>query len=123
VKAFLKRIAVVALHFDEPTQAGMVLFIKQCINKYPSVRDIIESPYTSGETDKAEKSVFTVSDPQLIKNVHLVNIYKELESISAETENKSIQGLVKSIFEEKNLPSELLNIQPLMLTKSLYLRG
>jgi len=51
---------LLCLHVEDYFKAGLLLFIKLLINKYPAVRDIVEE---SGEGDFQDPNQFTNLDP------------------------------------------------------------
>ena len=119
----IKRLAMACLHSPDYYQCGVLLFIKKLITKYPSCKGVID--YTSVGTNevvtKDDYKIITNEDPQILTTTHNLTIYHELIGLAQSSSNKYVEGLVKSILDERPLPDKLVNTSPLEICKQEYL--
>lgn len=125
INAFVKRLALFQMHLPPTEQAGVLLLIKQMMNKYSTARSCMleadEDALDQGFGQSTLQYRSNINDPALSNAGDSHAIFEFLSTYNLFASKPScIQfKLIKSILQSDGLPNELLGISPLQLVKNI----
>ena len=125
--AFGKRLAILQVHLPKAEQGGVLMLVKQLMQKYPAVRSSLLDPEedTYGLADTNLLYRADVNDPCLANASQTHCMFEFLYTHNQHVSSQSSLNfkLARSILFSENLPNECLGLTPLEICKKIQEEG